>query len=58
MSRWISLLGALTLLAVSHASVIWQEGPDPMPMPPVRAHALHMANEGPDPMPMPPLRVQ
>jgi hypothetical protein len=58
MSRLISLLGALTLVTVSHASVIWQEGPEPMPTPPVRTHALQIVNEGPEPMPTPPLHVQ
>lgn len=35
MSRWISLLGTLTFLNVSRASVIWQDGPEPLPVPPV-----------------------
>jgi len=59
MSRWIcSLLGILTLLTLSHASVVWQEGPEPMPVPPIRAHVLHFANEGPEPMPVPPMHVR
>jgi len=59
MSRWIcSLLGSLTLLAVSQASVIRQEGPEPMPVPPVRSHTVPIANEGPEPMPVPPLHVR
>jgi hypothetical protein len=59
MFRWIcSLLGSLTLLAISHASVIWQEGPEPMPVPPVRTHELQIAYEGPEPMPVPPLHVR
>jgi hypothetical protein len=59
MSRWICyLVATLTLLTVSQASVIWQEGPEPMPVPPIRVHALQFANEGPEPMPVPPLHVR
>ena len=60
MTRFIcSLLGTLTLLAVSHAATIWQEGPQPMPVPPVQAQSTApILNEGPQPMPVPPLRVQ
>jgi hypothetical protein len=55
MSRWLgSLLGTFTLLAVSQASVIWQDGPEPMPVPPFRTHILQIANDGPEPMPVPP----
>jgi hypothetical protein len=55
--RICSLLGSLTLIVVSYASVRWQEGPEPMPVPPIGTHSLQIANEGPDPMPVPPLSV-
>lgn len=62
MSRRVgSLLGTLTLLtllAISRASVIWQDGPEPMPVPPFRTHVVRIANDGPEPMPVPPLHVR
>jgi hypothetical protein len=59
MSRSIQYLFAVSVfLAFSHAAGLWQEGPEPMPVPPVRTHLVQIANEGPEPMPVPPLHVQ
>jgi hypothetical protein len=59
MSRSIQyLLGAFAFLAFSHVAGLWQEGPEPMPVPPVRTHLVQIGNEGPEPMPVPPLHSQ